>query len=101
VGREGKQTSSLEIPAVAIWGYLLFALAAGAMLPIQFGINAQLAEWIGGSVRAAFVSFVVGAVALFVAVLFAARGWPDRAGEAPWWFWTGGCWARSTCSARS
>ena len=42
---------------------MLFALAAGAMLPIQFGINAQLADWIGGSVRAAFVSFVVGAVA--------------------------------------
>jgi transporter family-2 protein len=75
---------------VAIWGYLLFALAAGAMLPIQFGINAQLAEWVGGSVRAAFVSFLVGAFALFVAVLVAARGWPDRAGDAPWWVWTGG-----------
>jgi bacterial/archaeal transporter family-2 protein len=78
VGRARKQTSSLEISAVAIWGYLLFALAAGAMLPIQFGINAQLAEWVGGSVRA------------FVAVLVAARGWPDRGGDAPWWVWTGG-----------
>jgi uncharacterized membrane protein YdcZ (DUF606 family) len=37
---------------VAIWAYLLFALAAGAMLPIQFGINAQLAAWLGSSVRA-------------------------------------------------
>jgi bacterial/archaeal transporter family-2 protein len=68
VGRAGKQPFFLEISAVAIWVYLLFALAAGAMLPIQFGINAQLAEWIGGSVRAAFVSFLVGVVALFVAV---------------------------------
>jgi hypothetical protein len=42
-GRAGKQPFFLEISAVAIWGYLLFALAAGAMLPIQFGINAQLA----------------------------------------------------------
>jgi transporter family-2 protein len=67
---------------VAIWAYLLFALAAGAMLPIQFGINAQLAEWVGGSVRAAFVSFVVGAIALLAAVVVAARGWPDRAGDA-------------------
>jgi bacterial/archaeal transporter family-2 protein len=90
VERAGKPTFSLEMSAVAIWGYLLFALAAGAMLPIQFGINAQLAEWVGGSVRAAFVSFVVGAFALFVAVLIAARGWPDRAGDAPWWVWTGG-----------
>jgi bacterial/archaeal transporter family-2 protein len=90
VGRAGKATFSLEIPVVAIWGYLLFALAAGAMLPIQFGINAQLAEWVGGSVRAAFVSFVVGAVALLVAVLVVGRGWPDRAGDPPWWVWTGG-----------
>jgi transporter family-2 protein len=75
---------------VAIWSYILFALLAGAMLPIQFGINAQLATWVGGSLRAALVSFVVGAVGLFVAVLFAARGWPDRAGDAPWWVWTGG-----------
>ena len=50
------------------------------MLPIQFGINGQLAEWVGGSVRAAFGSFFVGAVALLVAVLATAReGWPGRA----------------------
>jgi len=75
---------------VAIWSYLVFALLAGAMLPIQFGINAQLAHWVGGSIRAAFVSFVVGAAALLVAVLFAQRGIPDRAGDAPWWVWIGG-----------
>jgi transporter family-2 protein len=75
---------------VAIWAYVLFALAAGAMLPIQFGINAQLAAWVGGSLRAAFVSFVVGAGALLLAVAITARGWPDRTGDAPWWVWTGG-----------
>jgi transporter family-2 protein len=75
---------------VAIWGYLTFALLAGAMLPIQFGINAQLATWVGGSVRAALVSFVVGAVGLLIAVLVTSRGWPDRAGDAPWWVWIGG-----------
>ena len=69
---------------------MLFGLLAGAMLPIQFGINAQLATWVGGPLRAAFVSFLVGATALFVVVLVAARGWPDRAGDAPWWVWTGG-----------
>jgi bacterial/archaeal transporter family-2 protein len=86
----GKPTFSLEHSAVAIWPYLLFALAAGAMLPIQFGINAQLASWVGGSLRAAFISFAVGAAALLLAVLATARGWPDRAGDAPWWVWTGG-----------
>jgi transporter family-2 protein len=90
VRRAGKPPFSLESPSVAIWGYVLFALAAGAMLPIQFGINAQLATWVGGSLRAALVSFVVGAAGLLVAALLVARGWPDRAGDAPWWVWTGG-----------
>jgi bacterial/archaeal transporter family-2 protein len=77
---------------VAIWGYLMFALAAGAMLPIQFGINAQLASWLGSSVRAALVSFVVGALCLFVVALAFARDWPpaDRVSSAPWWVWIGG-----------
>jgi transporter family-2 protein len=86
----GKPPFSLESTSVAIWGYALFALIAGAMLPIQFGINAQLATWVGGSLRAALVSFVVGALGLFVAVLLAARGWPDRTVDAPWWVWIGG-----------
>jgi bacterial/archaeal transporter family-2 protein len=77
---------------VAIWGYLLFALAAGAMLPIQFGINAQLASWLGSSVRASFVSFVVGALALGVVTAALYRDWPStsRLGDAPWWVWIGG-----------
>jgi bacterial/archaeal transporter family-2 protein len=77
---------------VAIWSYLLFALAAGAMLPIQFGINAQLATWVGSSVRAALVSFVVGTLSLFVVALAVARDWPaaDRLSGAPWWVWIGG-----------
>ena len=78
---------------VAIWGYLLFALAAGAMLPIQFGINAQLASWLGSPVRAAFVSFVVGAAALALVTVAASRVTRPRASgwvAAPWWVWIGG-----------
>ena len=90
VGRGRETDIFLEISPVAIWGYVLFALAAGAMLPIQFGINAQLADWIGGSVRAR------------VRVVRRRRRSPvrrclglgprlaDRAGDAPWWVWTGG-----------
>ena len=88
----GTQRFSLELWRVAIWGYLLFALVAGAMLPIQFGINAQLATWVGSSVRAALISFVVGALSLFVVALAFARGWPaaERVSGAPWWVWVGG-----------
>jgi transporter family-2 protein len=77
---------------VAIWGYLLFALLAGAMLPFQFGINAQLASWLGSPVRATLVSFAVGTLALAAVALAAFRDWPsaERLGGAPWWVWAGG-----------
>jgi bacterial/archaeal transporter family-2 protein len=77
---------------VATWPYYLFAIAAGAMLPVQFGINAQLAVWVGSPLRATFVSFVVGATVLLVAVLIFARGISGERdlGAAPWWVWVGG-----------
>ena len=75
------------------WPYYLFAVAAGAMLPVQFGINAQLAHWLGSPLRATLVSFAVGAAVLLAAVLVFARGIADGRdlGAAPWWVWVGGC----------
>jgi transporter family-2 protein len=72
--------------------YYAFAIAAGAMLPVQFGINAQLASWVDSPLRATLVSFAVGAAVLLVATLAFARGWPgaDRVAAAPWWVWIGG-----------
>jgi transporter family-2 protein len=77
---------------VAILLYLAFGFAAGAMLPFQFGINAQLAQWLGSPVRATLVSFVVGTLALLLVTLLFVRGWPasDRITGAPWWVWAGG-----------
>jgi bacterial/archaeal transporter family-2 protein len=77
---------------VTIAGHLLFAFAAGAMLPIQFGINAQLARWIESPVRAALVSFIVGALALLLVTIALYRQLPPttRLGSAPWWVWIGG-----------
>jgi transporter family-2 protein len=62
------------------------------MLPIQFGINAQLANWVDSALRATLVSFAVGAAALFALMLIAAREWPTagRIMDAPWWVWIGG-----------
>jgi transporter family-2 protein len=72
--------------------FLLLALAAGAMLPFQAGINAQLASHLGSPLRAAFVSFGIGTLVLLVVVALFARGYPggDRIAAAPWWAWTGG-----------
>jgi transporter family-2 protein len=62
------------------------------MLPIQFGINAQLANWVDSPLRATFVSFAVGTAALTIVMLAAYRDWPpvDRISGAPWWVWIGG-----------
>jgi len=77
---------------VATWPYYLFAVAAGAMLPFQFGINAVLARYVDGAARASLVSFTVGTLVLLVAVLLLFRGAPSlaKAGAAPWWVWIGG-----------
>jgi transporter family-2 protein len=77
---------------VAIWPYLLFGFAAGAMLPIQFGINAQLASWVDSPLRATLVSFAVGTLVLLLAMLVSDRDWPalSRVEAAPWWVWVGG-----------
>jgi transporter family-2 protein len=77
---------------VAIWGALSLAIAAGAVLPLQAGINAALARYVGGPSPAAFVSFAVGTVVLLVVSLAAVRGLPNlgRAAEGPWWIWVGG-----------
>ena len=68
---------------------LLFAVVAGSFLPLQAGVNARLAQFVGGPVRASLISFVVGAVVLFVVVVVFYRG-SERGGHAPWWAWIGG-----------
>jgi transporter family-2 protein len=75
-----------------VWVYLLLAFAAGAVLPFQAGSNAELADWVHSPVRAAFVSFIVGAILLLVASAFVFKPLPswERLGHAPWWVWIGG-----------
>ena len=82
-----------NLPPVGLL-YLLLAVAAGAMLPVQAGVNAQLARFVGGPVRASFVSFLVGTIALLLlsVALIASKPLPSgsRLGGAPWWVWVGG-----------
>ncbi len=71
---------------------VLVALAAGAGLPAQAGINAAMGRHVGRPEWAAFVNFAVGLVALG-AWLAALRLAPPPAlslARAPWWAWTGG-----------
>jgi transporter family-2 protein len=75
-----------------VLAYLLFAFAAGIVLPFQAGINAELAEWLHSPVRAAFVSFLIGTVVLLAAAALVFKPLPSsgRLGDAPWWVWVGG-----------
>ena len=75
-----------------LWAYLLLAFAAGAMLPFQAGINAELANWVNGPFRAAFVSFLVGTLVLLVVAALVFKPLPawTKLGDAPWWVWIGG-----------
>jgi transporter family-2 protein len=69
---------------------LLFAIVAGACLPIQAGVNARLAQFVGGPVRASAISFTIGAICLALVVALFYRSGGQRAGDAPWWAWIGG-----------
>jgi transporter family-2 protein len=72
--------------------FLLLALAAGALLPVQAGLNAQLRSALGSPVAAALVSFLVGTAGLAtIALLMRApvalgRAWPATS----LWQWSGG-----------
>ena len=72
--------------------FLLLALAAGVLLPVQAGLNAQLRSALGSPVAAALVSFLVGTAGLAtIAVLLRTplplgRAW---AATSPWQ-WSGG-----------
>jgi transporter family-2 protein len=71
---------------------VLVALAAGAGLPVQAGVNAVMGRYAGRPEWAAFVNFAVGLVALG-AWLLALRLAPPPSlalSRAPWWAWTGG-----------
>ena len=68
------------------WGYLIMALAAGACLPLQVGVNSTLARGLANPVSAAMVSFAVGTMVLFAYVLAMRYPLPglSRSAALPW-----------------
>lgn len=71
---------------------ILLALAVGAGLPVQAGVNAAMARHAGRPEWAAFVNFAVGLVAL-AGYLVALRLRPpplSALAAAPAWSWVGG-----------
>jgi transporter family-2 protein len=72
--------------------FLLLALLAGVVLPVQAGVNAQLRVTLGHPLAAALISFLVGTVGLagLVAVLQIPLPLGAAWGRSPGWHWIGG-----------
>lgn len=72
--------------------YLVLAVFAGGMLPLQAATNARLADSLGGPVWAAALLGLVLTIVLTLVASTASRGGPrlDGLDALPWWAWIGG-----------
>jgi bacterial/archaeal transporter family-2 protein len=72
--------------------FIILAILAGMMMPTQAAINNKLANYVESPILSAFISFLVGTLALFFYIL--ATGVPLNnllsAKNAPLIAWTGG-----------
>lgn len=72
--------------------FIILALLAGMAMPTQATVNSKLVSYVGNPIAAAFISFTVGTVALFVYMLL--TGVPltslTSALDAPLIAWMGG-----------
>ncbi|PNS08883.1 DMT family transporter [Solilutibacter silvestris] len=73
------------------WWMMGLAALIGMMLPLQGLVNARLGTQIGGPIVAAFVSFLIGTLALGIYLVIARQriGIGDAA-TMPMWIWAGG-----------
>jgi len=78
------------MPIVAWWLFVL-PFIAGAFLPLQAGINGQVAKHLNSVMGAALLSFAIGTIALICVVLI-QRDVPSLQAlkSLNWWHWTTG-----------
>lgn len=71
--------------------WILIALLAGAVLPIQAGLNAKLGKYLASPVHASMLSFITGAlsVALFILLTKQSVSWTGIK-SSPGYVWIGG-----------
>ena len=74
------------------WLLILVVIAAGALIPLQAGINASLRGALNSPIYAAVTNFTVGGLLLATYALLSRTGLPTlaEAARAPWWNWIGG-----------
>ncbi|MFN2461293.1 MAG: DMT family transporter [Candidatus Velthaea sp.] len=77
------------------WKFLapaLLAIGAGGSFVVQSALNAQLRVALNSPVRAGFISYLGGTLAMAVVALLTRDSWAYAAdfGRSPSWQWTGG-----------
>jgi transporter family-2 protein len=84
---------------MSYWPYLL-AIAVGAGLTLQVGMNGAVGTGIGSPLLASVVNFVIGLAALVaVAVASGARIAPGTVSAVPAWAWLGGLFGAAYVAA--
>ncbi|MGE4505912.1 MAG: DMT family transporter [Desulfovibrionaceae bacterium] len=76
------------------WLYVILAVVAGALVPLQAGVNVRLKLALGEPLLAALVSFGVGTLTLAACLVFLKPSWgsmAEAAARGPLWMWFGGC----------
>jgi bacterial/archaeal transporter family-2 protein len=87
--------------AVSVWGKsatfsigpLILALAAGALVAVQYAVNGRVSVATGQPLAAAWINFVVGMIALFVVYLVGlvvVGGGVHGLPSGPWWLYLSG-----------
>ena len=90
------QTGALSDLSTSKLGWILLALLAGAVLPVQGAVNGLLRADIGAPITVGAVSFLVATLAMALAMLviaaFADLPKPNLSNVRgmPWWGWLGG-----------
>lgn len=71
---------------------LPLTLGIGIAMSLQTAINSQLREYLNSPVQAAFLSFLIGTVALSMLMLLQAQEKPSfsQLAQVPWFLWLGG-----------
>ncbi|MEO6588754.1 MAG: DMT family transporter, partial [Pyrinomonadaceae bacterium] len=72
--------------------FIFLAILAGMAMPTQATVNSKLAGYVSSPISAAFISFAVGTVALFIYMLLTGVSFSAMAGSknAPLICWIGG-----------
>ncbi|GAA3150779.1 DMT family transporter [Planomonospora alba] len=112
VGGSAGTATAPAVPAVAAgtggagqWGWIALGLVAGAALPVQGAINAQLRRDLEQPMTVATISFIVATLTILVVLLLllALRRTPRPRlrplSGMPWWGWLGGACAAAYVTA--